>query len=166
MAETSARFSLPYLAAGQAQKEIFHNEALTLIDAALHPVAQTAGDNTPPSSPAIGQGWIVGASPTGAWAGQADAIAVWTDGGWRFIAPKPGMLVWVNADAVWARRAASAWVIGDLVGASFSVGGEQVVGARQAAIADPAGGATVDSEARAALAALLAAVRMHGLIAT
>ncbi|MGL4312420.1 MAG: DUF2793 domain-containing protein, partial [Sphingomonas sp.] len=35
MAETTSRLALPLLAAGQAQKEMFHNEALALIDLAL-----------------------------------------------------------------------------------------------------------------------------------
>ena len=83
MADDSARFALPYIQPGQAQKELFHNEALTTIDALLHPVAQTIGDNAPPSTPAIGQCWIIGASPTGAWSGRPHEIAYWSEGGWR-----------------------------------------------------------------------------------
>jgi hypothetical protein len=147
MAESSGRFALPYLQPGQAQKEFFHNEALTTIDALLHPVAQTIGDNIPPSTPAIGQCWIIGPSPTGAWTGHGDAIAYWSEGGWRFIAPTPGMMIWLATDGVWAREEAGAWAV-------------------SAAIPDPAGGTIVDIEARAAINALLAAVRSHGLIAT
>lgn len=44
--------------------------------------------------------------------------------------------------------------------------GVKVVGAQGAAVANAAGGATVDAEARAAINALLARVRTHGLIAT
>lgn len=51
------------------------------------------------------------------------------------------------------------------VGTSFQVGANQVVSARGAAVADAAGGANIDVEARAALNALLARVRVHGLIA-
>jgi hypothetical protein len=40
-----------------------------------------------------------------------------------------------------------------------------VVGPQAAAIADPDGGAVVDGEARTAIAAILAALRSHGLIA-
>lgn len=43
-------------------------------------------------------------------------------------------------------------------------GGNKVVGSRQAAVADAAGGAVVDAEARAALNDLLAKLRTHGLI--
>lgn len=44
--------------------------------------------------------------------------------------------------------------------------GNKVVGAQESAIADASGGATVDTEARAALNSLLAACRSHGLIGT
>jgi hypothetical protein len=42
--------------------------------------------------------------------------------------------------------------------------GVQVVGTRASAIASPAGGTTVDSEARATIGQLLEALRQHGLI--
>lgn len=51
-------------------------------------------------------------------------------------------------------------------GDSVLIGGQQVVGARGAAIAGPAGGAMVDSEARAAIAQILSALGTHGLIAS
>ncbi|MGH9872474.1 MAG: hypothetical protein ACRD9S_08410 [Pyrinomonadaceae bacterium] len=49
--------------------------------------------------------------------------------------------------------------------AFYKANGIQVVGARQAAIADPRGGSVVDAEARAALVDLLSKLRAHGLIA-
>ena len=36
--ETTARLTLPFLQSGQAQKELTHNEALTLLDIAVQPV--------------------------------------------------------------------------------------------------------------------------------
>lgn len=51
------------------------------------------------------------------------------------------------------------------VSSRYEVAGTQVVGAQEPAIPDAAGGITVDTEARAALNALLAAARAHGLIA-
>jgi len=59
--------------------------------------------------------------------------------------------------------------IGDMdlgSGKVFKVNGVQVVSAQGAAIANAAGGGVIDVEARAALNALLARVRAHGLIAT
>lgn len=51
-------------------------------------------------------------------------------------------------------------------GQAYRINGTQVVGARQSAIANASGGATIDTEARTALNAVLAALRAHGLIAT
>ena len=42
----------------------------------------------------------------------------------------------------------------------------QIIGAQQPAISDASGGGTTDAEARAAINALLAALRVHGLIDT
>lgn len=59
--------------------------------------------------------------------------------------------------------------IGDMdlgSGKVFKVNGVQVVSAQGAVVANATGGAVVDVEARAAINALLARVRAHGLIAT
>ncbi|MBC7985242.1 MAG: DUF2793 domain-containing protein [Sphingomonadaceae bacterium] len=162
MTEQSARFALPHIMAGQAQKEVWHNEALTLIDAALHPVAETIGVNTPPGAPGLGECHIVGSAPTGAWTGKAAKLAAWTAGGWRFIAPITGMRVWLAAGNVYARWDGTAWQQGVIAASAVHVGGVQVVGARQGAIASLVG----TNDMRDAINAMLAALRAHGLIAT
>lgn len=45
------------------------------------------------------------------------------------------------------------------------IDGQQILTVQQAAIADPTGGATVDTEARTAVVEILDALRTHGLIA-
>lgn len=164
--QTTARLALPLLQAGQAQKEASHNEALALLDLAAQAVVQAVGRNDPPADPAVGACWIVGTAPLGAWSGHAGAIAGWTAGGWRFLAPREGMAAWSVADAVQARFAGTAWTIGALRGTGLTIAGAAVVGPRQPAVASPVGGAVVDIEARAALAGILAALRNHGLVAT
>lgn len=49
--------------------------------------------NAPPPGVA-GLAYVVGPSPTGAWAGQANKIAVWREGSWQFYAPAEGWTVW------------------------------------------------------------------------
>jgi hypothetical protein len=166
MSEASARFDLPFLQAGQAQKEIWHNEALAVIDVLLHPVAQDFGVDTPPSAPTAGQCWILGTAPIGAWEGRAGSIAAWTGGGWRFVAPREGLSAWVADENMLARHDGTTWTVGIMSAARYDVGGQQVVGNRQAAIADPTGGTTIDLPARAAISGILATLRTHGLIAT
>ncbi|QDZ08671.1 DUF2793 domain-containing protein [Sphingomonas panacisoli] len=160
------RFSFPLLQPGQAQKEMSHNEALTALDLLIQPTAEAIGLDTPPTAPDSGQSWIVGAAPTGAWAGKAFHLAGWTSGGWRFVAPVEGMAAWVTTDGLTARFSGGSWVLGEDPCAHLVVGGNRVVGPRQSAIAAPSGGAVIDAESRAALTAILAALRAHGLIAT
>lgn len=164
MTTTTARHKLPLIVPGQAQKEMFHNESLAAIDALLHPAVEAAGIDTPPAAPAEGQSWIVGAAPGGAWAGHAQALASWTEGGWRFCAPVRGMRVTIRTTGLAAEWDGNGWREGELKATRLLIGGNQLVGARQAAIANPVGGTTVDSEARAAVSAMLAALRAHGLI--
>ena len=164
--DASARLALPLLYAAQAQKEDDHNEALTRLDIAAQAVVQEVGQNAPPADPLPGACWIVGETPSGAWAGHAGALAGWTSGGWRFVAPFEGMQAWNLATGTMARRRAAQWQSGALMGASLSIAGTQVVGPQRAAIAAPAGGTTVDAQARAAIGSVLAALRGHGLIAS
>lgn len=164
MTEVSARFALPLIAPGQAQKEMTHNEALTLVDLALHASVVEAGVDVPPANPQVGQCWIVGSAPTGAWAGQARAIAGSTAGGWRFVQPQPGMRAWVASRSEWLGFVGTAWTLGGLRGDSLTLGGAPILASRAAAIAAPSGGATIDGQARAAIAEILAALQHHRLI--
>ena len=164
MSQTS-RLGLPFIEPGQIQKELFHNEALRRIDVALAAAVETVGANTPPASPADGQCFIVGPAPTGAWAGQAKAIAGYAAGGWRFVAAVAGMRALDKASGLTATFDGAAWVVGTVKGATLELAGSQVVGARLAAVANPSGGASVDAEARAAIVAILDRLRGHGLIA-
>jgi hypothetical protein len=163
MALQSDRLKLPLLAAAQAQKEVTHNEALALADIAIQSVVQAVAPASVPTSPALGQCWIVGNAPTGAWAGQAGRIAGWTGGGWRFLAPFEGMQVWSIADGMPVRREGVNWVAGVVAASALKVGNLQVVGAQRPRVVAPTSGSTVDTQARSAIAALIAGLEAHGL---
>ena len=64
---------------------------------------------TPPASPAEGDRHIVAGGATGAWAGQADAVAVFEDGAWHFLAPKLGWCAWCDADGALLVYDGAAW---------------------------------------------------------
>jgi hypothetical protein len=166
VAETSARFGLPAIVAGQAQKEVTHNEALAILDIVMHPVIETLALAVPPGDPGTGLSWAVPTGGVGAWTGRQGQIACWTDGGWRFVAPTQGMTAWIVDAGQHAFWTGAAWSMGPLPTGGVAVAGLTVVGARQPAIADPAGEETVDIQGRAALSAVLTALRNHGLIAT
>jgi len=159
------RLALPLLQPGQAQKEMYHNEALARLDLAVQAAVVAAGTNIPPDDPAPGEAWIVGDAPSGAWAGRAHAIAGWSESGWRFLDAAEGMRAWVVESDGFALFSEGQWRIGEAHG-RLIVDGEQVVGPRAEAIDEPDGGAIVDSEARDAIAAILAALREHGLVDT
>lgn len=142
---TTSRFALPLLAVAQAQKEVTHNEALTRLDALIHPAIEAGPLAVPPSDPANGQCWIVGAAPTGAWADQENALALWTAGGWRFVPPREGMSVTRLTDRVQLHFEAGAWIAPGV-------------------IEPPAGGSTIDSEARSAISTLILHLAAQGLL--
>jgi hypothetical protein len=139
---------------------------LQTLDIAVAGAVELAPIQDPPSTPALGACYIVGNSPTGAWAGNPQYIAGWTSGGWRLVAPVEGMSVYVKAAGQDARYHNGAWELGVLHGASLRIGGVQVVGSRAAAIPAPTGGTTVDAQARNTLNQILAALVQHGLIAS
>lgn len=158
------RFGLPYILQSQSQKEVTHNLALDRLDALVSAVVEDRDLTAPPVSPAEGGLWIVGASATGDWAGHDKDLAHFIGGAWAFYTPDDQYCVWLKDEYIYARWTGSAWEAGILAGSAVQIGGVQVVGGQQAAIADASGGTTVDSEARAAINALLAACRAHGLI--
>jgi len=119
---------------------------------------------SPPASPTVGNCYIIAASPSGAWAGHAQEIAAYTSGGWRFVAPRDGMSVYVESSGATAVHQSGAWEVGTFNGSQLVVDGLKVVGSRGSAIVAPAGGATIDAEARTAIGLVLAALREHGLI--
>ena len=95
---------------------------------------------------------------TGRWRGGARA-----DG--ASSTPVEGMRLTDRASGVELAFRGGAWTSGSVRASEVVVAGNKVVGARGAAIADAAGGSTIDTQARAAIAQILGALRTHGLIA-
>lgn len=127
---------------GQTQKETTVNEALAMIDM-ISGGGVLGLRNDPPASPTVGQVWIVGTTPSGAFVGQSNCIAGWTDGGWRFVKPVPGMRAHDLENSA-MRLFDGAWKLAE-------------------APAAPAGGGVVDSEARATLALVIQALKAIGI---
>jgi hypothetical protein len=112
----STNLVLPLLSAAQAQKHVTVNESLQKLDlmVQLAVIDRTLG--APPGSPADGARYLVAASPTGAWSGQAGKIAAWQDGAWVFLTPREGWTAWVNAENRFVFYDGSNWIesAGDL----------------------------------------------------
>lgn len=107
------RLGLPYIVQGQAQKEVTHNDALVRLDALVDLYILDRDLADPPGSPSDGDAYIVAASPTGAWAGQAGNIAYLIDGAWRFYVPVKGLVAYVAEEQTIIVFTASGWA--DLV---------------------------------------------------
>ncbi len=96
----SARLALPYLAAGQMQKHVTLNAALTRLDALLQTLAVSRTITAQPESPADGALYILPEGATGsAWSGRpAGTLMRFEAGGWAVV-PTPDGLIAMVADA-------------------------------------------------------------------
>lgn len=141
----TGRHALPMLFAGQAQKEFFVNESLSRLDLLLHPFAEAVAE-APPDSPAVGQCWLVGTSPSGAFVGHARALAGWDGTQWTFVGPREGMVVRLRGDGCRVF--------------------DETDWRRLAAPPAPAGGTVIDQPARDALATLIAALTDYGIFSS
>jgi hypothetical protein len=162
----SARLGLSFIEPGQIDKSVTHNEALALLDVAVCAAVDGVLVNSPPATPAIGLCFIVGTAPTGEWAGHEQALAGFTAGGWRYVEAMDGLTAVIKATGETATFRAGAWEVGNVRASKVSIGGKQVLGVQGLAVANPTGGATVDAEARNAIAEILARLRAHGMIAS
>jgi hypothetical protein len=160
----SVHWALPLLAAGQAQKEITHNEAILAIDRLLHISVRSRSAAEPPAAAVAGDRHIVGPDPAGDWAGNAAMLADFDGGGWTMTAPQTGCLAWVADEAQFAVFTGSVWSTGGWPARGLLIGDRTVLGATPAMVAAPQGGTTVDSECRLALSVLLVALASQGVI--
>lgn len=106
----SPNLEMPYMVASQAQKEVTHNEALSDLDVLAQLCVVSRVMSTPPASPVDGVAYIVGASPSGAWSGQAGRVALYFSG-WRFKSPKAGWIAFAQDEAKFVVYTGSAWAL-------------------------------------------------------
>jgi hypothetical protein len=96
---TTAKLGATELANG-VNGTTFANDAFLRVESALCLKALDMGLNTPPGSPAKGDTYILGASPTGAWASQANKIAVYNGTSWIFVTRDASMIAYVNDEKI------------------------------------------------------------------
>lgn len=115
----TVKFGMPDLANGQANY-LNANEAFAMIDQLIGCAALDKDLSAPPGSPANGALYIVGASPTGAWAGKANNLAYWITafGVWTFVAPREGLPVRVLDEHVTYEWNGTAWAVSSSGGSS------------------------------------------------
>lgn len=83
---TTPRFGKKYFATGQLEPDVTFTDLDRLWDVLAGGITLKQRNlNTPPGgTPAEGDAYFVGTSPTGDWAGQASKLAVYENGAWAF----------------------------------------------------------------------------------
>lgn len=107
---STTRLSLPLLEAAQAQKHVTHNEALIALDSLVHLAVKARDVNEPPAAPLDGDVYLVGASPSGAFASHANCVAAFDSGGWDFRRPRAGFRVFVESGGLLLLFDGAAWI--------------------------------------------------------
>jgi len=113
------RLSLPYLAAGQAQKHVTVNEALGLLDALVQVAVESRTTAAQPLDPDDGEAWVLPAGRSGTeWALHPVGSLVRHDAGAWVRLPSPeGTLAYVRDEATFAVRKDGGWVaLGAVIG--------------------------------------------------
>ncbi|WP_159983808.1 MULTISPECIES: DUF2793 domain-containing protein [unclassified Novosphingobium] len=142
-ANATPRFALPLLHTGQAQKEVFVNEALVLADTLLH-CAVTGESASPPENPVEDEAWLIGTGASDDWEGHDAEIATRRGNAWIFVQPRDGMRV-LDISARCEMLFFGSW--------------------RKASLpVEPLGGSIVDGEARAAINDLISALQALGIL--
>lgn len=109
MADT-ANLILPLMSAAQSQKHLTHNDAIKKLDTIVQLSVKSSILTAPPGSPVEGDRYIIGSSPTGAWAGKDLNVTSYLDGVWVFFPPRLGWIAFdenANALEIWN---GTAWV--------------------------------------------------------
>lgn len=122
MSDITTHLLLPYILASQAQKHVTHNEALRLLDAMVQLSVLDRDLTAPPTSPTDGDRHLVASGATGLWTGWDLNVALWVDGVWMRLVPRPGWLAWIAAEAAFVVWNGTSWepVGGASGGATFA----------------------------------------------
>jgi hypothetical protein len=107
-----------------ADSYVYANEAYRWLEVFAGSIAAEEFATTTPPTGVEGEIYILGETPTGDWAGNGFAVAMYLNGGWLFKAPKPGMHVLISTAASsfgkgsFALHNGTAWRIDSLAGTS------------------------------------------------
>lgn len=109
--DQSARLGLPYLAAGQMQKHVTLNEALTRLDALVQMAALSRTVAIQPAAPADGDLYILpGGAEGAAWSALSEGdVARAEAGGWTRVDAAEGTLVFVRDAGAFVVRRGEGW---------------------------------------------------------
>lgn len=115
----TARLSLAYLAAGQMQKHVTLNEALTRLDAVVQTAVVSRTETTQPAAAPDGALYILPADSTGAaWSGRPEGALMRAEaGGWSVVQAPEGLVALVLDAGELVVRHGDSWVaLGERLG--------------------------------------------------
>ena len=104
---------------------------------------------TPPVSPVDGDRYIVAASPTGAWAGQANSIAWYYNAAWVFDVPTEGFKTWVKDENKFYTFDGTSWAALDMLTSVYDTDNDGIVDKAEN-VDDGAGNATTAANVKIA----------------
>lgn len=139
----TARHDLPLLFSAQFQKEVFINQALSVLDGLVH-CAVEGEAATPPAAPVDGTAWLVAEGASGDWVGRDGRLALRQGGQWLDVPVCDGMQVLNRGRRQILHRVGGVWRAPPVPAA-------------------PTGGTVVDVQARSAINALVAALQQWGV---
>lgn len=168
---TSPDLGIPYISGSQDQPEVTHNDALNRFQALLNGAVDRT--NTPPGSPSDGDIYLVGTSPTGAWTGRANCVAIYAGTSWEFVPGEDssgtpitmgsrheGMRVYVRDEDTFYVWSGSAWI------AQWLEGSNTVDPGNLAALATETHSITVTGAVLGDFAQVSHSISLGGLVAT
>lgn len=125
---------LPEISENQANKAITHNTALRQLEINLGAVISRTL-TTPPSSPAEGALYIVPTGASGAWSGQTNKIAQWSNGGWNIYNPFQYQRLYSIADSAVIIYVGTSWSVfsgggggsGDMLKSTYDTDNDGIV---------------------------------------
>lgn len=88
------RLGLPLVYPAQAQKHVTVNEAFSRLDALTELRIESVGLTLPPQAVSEGTVFGIGQAAAGVWSGKDGQLALFSNGGWSFIAPQTGWRAW------------------------------------------------------------------------
>lgn len=119
----TAQLDLPLVMSAQAQKHVTVNESLVRLDAAAQLRVSSSQTSEPPSSSVEGTSYLVPANAEGEWLKQRGKIAVSSNGGWIYMAPKAGWRAWDEGHGGYTMFDGTAWIADAL---AVSAGGAAI----------------------------------------
>lgn len=91
---TDPIIGITLMAQNQDDRYLTVNDSIVILAALAGGRANQVLLNAPPGSPAEGDVYVCGTAPTGAWASNAEDVAIYYNSAWVFVTKKAGMRFW------------------------------------------------------------------------